>query len=375
MSAIRHPLRLGAAALVAAAAACSNASTAPKQITDPASVVQQVQGMDSTFASAAYDSYLGVSLALSSGNAALASPFSRTAAILTATAPATQGAPAAAARAAAVRQVVPALVSTGTAAIIPDSIKGTTFTWDSASASYVPSALTGADTAGVRFILYAVDPLTKAISYPLTPVGWLDLIDKSDSSTARLQITVADSNRIYLSDLVSGSGSQLAFTLSATGYVQNEFRRVDFTVTFHGALTSFTLHEALDDNTNDVHLTYDYSFSVSINGADTSATVSATFTFSQGQESVQLVGSGTASTVTGLHFTLSVGAGGGVFAKITVANDTVTITDQNGNPLDPNQIAAVAKLYGAAFAALDRLNGFVLPFIILAKIGTSFTLG
>ena len=43
---------------------------------------------------------------------------------------------------------------------IPSAVLGTTFVWDLDSGTYVASDLSGAPAQGVRFILYAINPVT-----------------------------------------------------------------------------------------------------------------------------------------------------------------------------------------------------------------------
>ena len=46
------------------------------------------------------------------------------------------------------------------AAAVPASYLGATFVWDETTHGYVQSDLAGAPSTGVRFLLYAVDPVT-----------------------------------------------------------------------------------------------------------------------------------------------------------------------------------------------------------------------
>jgi hypothetical protein len=68
------------------------------------------------------------------------------------------------------------VVSDGTTdASIPAEALGRTFVYDTALARYVVSDLLGAPINGVRFVLYAVDPVTERVILPLVRTGFADI--------------------------------------------------------------------------------------------------------------------------------------------------------------------------------------------------------
>jgi hypothetical protein len=81
-------------------------------------------------------------------------------------------------------------VSQGTmAASIPAEALGKTFVYDSTLARYVVSDIMGAPFNGVRFLLYAVDPVTSQLVYPLVQTGYADITRtlSGDVATARVE--------------------------------------------------------------------------------------------------------------------------------------------------------------------------------------------
>lgn len=353
---------LSAAILLAAFAACKKDATGPASITDPGTVTANLNGVDSTFSTPPFQSFLGF-WGLSSGGGGPTAPFAGIRQLVRATAPRAPNRQDAAARALAMRTLGPMILQ-GTQAIFPDSLKGKTFIYDSASAQYVISDSTGAPATGVRFILYAVDPGGNIV-FPLTPVGHLDLIDESTVDAVVLEVIVAGPTMTYVDYTTSGSGTRSAFTLTTAGYIQSSVRRLDFSVSYALAAGSFTIAEHFDDTADDVHLLFNFGI---VATSDTSANVSATFTFSHAGQSIALTGAGTLTTNTSaLQATVKVN--GAVFALITSVNDTTTITDKNGNPLSVADRLALARMFDILGHALDWLNDLVAPFVNLTPIG------
>lgn len=363
-----RPRLLSAAILLLTAAACKNDSTSPGSTTlsNPATVTASLNGVDSTFATAQFQSFLGF-WGNSTGGGPTA-PFAGIRSLIRATVPQLGNRRDAAGRSLAMKALAPRILQ-GTQAIIADSLKGKTFIYDSASAQYVVSADTGAPAAGIRFILYAVD-LNGDITFPLTPVGHLDLIDKSTVSTTSLEVVVANATMTFVDYTVTGSGNTTAFTITTAGYLRSSVRELDFSISYTLAVGTFTIHEQFDDATDDVHLLFQFGI---IATSDTSANVSATFTFSHGGQSIALTGGGTLTTNTS-NIQATVKVNGGVFATITSVNDSTTINDKNGNPLSIADRIALARCFDILGHALDWLNDLVTPFIELANIGVILNL-
>src|SRR6185437_6383624 len=60
---------------------------------------------------------------------------------------------------------------------IPEQYLGTTFVWDAGTSGYVAFNLTSAPSDGVRFLLYAVDPVLLQPVEPLVETGYVDITD------------------------------------------------------------------------------------------------------------------------------------------------------------------------------------------------------
>jgi hypothetical protein len=118
------------------------------------------------------------------------------------------------------------LSPSNTLGLIPQELKGKTFEWDTLPGHerhYVVTDRPGAPADGVRFILYAVNPLTHRPAEPLVEVGYVDLHDLSVDNTRSLRIVVAgvDGTPVYVDYTVAGTITPGQFTASANGFISN----------------------------------------------------------------------------------------------------------------------------------------------------------
>lgn len=248
-------IRLSPCAALVLAAACNGDTTGPATLSDPQATIAAVAALDSAFHSNALASFGALSGAL--GSTAATAALSRAGTIVRATLP-RPTTPGVAAEAAAVRQLsgLRALNLSPTSPqgpVINDTLYGSVFTYDTSWQAYVRSAPTGGPTNGIRFILYAVNPLTGALAIPLTPVGQTDLLDESVGATAKLHIIVTGNG---------GTPSYLDYTAALT------FSQTTLVATLNGTLTN-----ALAGGANKT-----LSFSVNANFTITTITVAGTYT-------------------------------------------------------------------------------------------------
>lgn len=359
-----------AAGLLLAVAACSKDATGPTTISNPASAMASLNGVDSTFATPAFQSFLAVT---GTFNGSPAAPFGHVRDLLRATAPripGRSGAPDGAALGAALRTLAGVMASVE--AILPDSLLGKTFVWDTIQAKYVVSADTGAPSNGIRFLLYEVDS-TGNIGTPLRQVGRLDLIDKSTAGTQSLEVVVASNTFTYVDYTVSGSGTRSAFTLTAAGFIRNPRRELDFSITYSLSGNAYAIHEQFDDTADQLHLTFSFGITVT---SDTSTAVTLGFTYQVGSQSIEISGGGAINALTqSLAGTVKVN--GNTFALITavgIRGTPATVTDAHGNPLSVEDRLLLLRMFDIVGHALAWLNYFVQPFVNLTVIGVLLSL-
>lgn len=242
--------------------------------------------------------------------------------------------------------------------IIPDSLYGSIFTWDSGAARYARTAATGGPASGIRFILYAVSPTTGAVSFPLTPLGQTDLLDEGVGQAEHLHIIVAGAggtpaNVDYTVSLSAGGGSASA---GLVGSLSNGLSgAANRTLTFNVGAT-------LTGATETVHATYtlnDPSLQVFLDASDVKLqqltdSVTLDFGFLRAAEVVSLSGlfvttGGVLDTVTA-----AIGVNGSGYASVLGNAAGVTFYDHYGVPIhDTDVLVALADLRAAAIAVLD----------------------
>jgi hypothetical protein len=158
--------------------------------------------------------------------------------------------------------------------IFPSNLLGVTFVWN--GTSYVPDdALTGAPENGVRFLVYAINPVTRLPVEPLVEVGFLDLTDDSSPSSTRLGILLVDTTGAEDVDLVdyfidiSFTSTETATTivLAALGFVSDGVETLEFDLD-----QTFSFEEAGGGS-----LGVDYDFSAQNLGVTLSFDAFATF--------------------------------------------------------------------------------------------------
>ena len=129
------------------------------------------------------------------------------------------------------------------AAAVPAEYLGVTFVYDVGSHTYVQSDLTGAPSNGVRFLLYAVNPVTGAIVEPLNQIGYADIVTIETSTSASVQVQLVSGGVTYLDYTVAVGGTTSSVTLSISGYATNGTDRVNFDLDHHlsGTEQAFTI--------------------------------------------------------------------------------------------------------------------------------------
>ena len=359
-----------AAAAAVAAAACSE-GTAP-QLSNPQQLNSDIQTVAAVFEAPVFQSFGAVGTAPGSPAAAPTVPG---AALFRATIPAAPPGPGQAyaatpQRLQALRAAAAGMSPTNTAGVIPSQYLGKTYVWDVTTHAYVVGPDAGPSN-GVRIILYQVDANGNVIE-PTVAVGFVDLLDLSDANTNKLQVIVksgtpASPGTTYADYTVSatvtknGAGVVSEFTATASGFVSDGTRRLDFTAQFHAtnldtdnpdaqidvtwALNtppvSVGLHETIS-TPDATHLTLTINLSVARGGGDT-VVLDGTITVDA---------SGATTSVTA---DLTITVNGQVFAIISGTDAGITIRHPDGSALSQTELQALASL----FQLPDHLEGVI----------------
>ena len=342
------------AALSLALTACGGSD--PDAPFNPAGTSEDVQALNATFASPAFASFASFSpyFDLALGPAPLVSTSAQAFNFRRATNAGELRAAAArnAKRVAALTPKANASFSAASAAI-PAEVAGKTFEFS--GESYVPGDRTGAPANGVRFLLYAVNPITFAPMMPLQEVGYVQLTDLSGSTTQAARVVVVSEGTTYIDYTVTATATVTGGRVTVAGYVRDGINRANLnlrsTVT---EATGLTLVYTLDVPQRDVSI----DLTMTMTGLD-----AQTFTLD-----IDLGMSGPNGTVsmsgqmTETGGTLDVRVNGDLFATITSTGAAEpVITGADGLPLTDADVTALENIFGITDSAFTSFDEMLIP--------------
>lgn len=239
-------------------------------------------------------------------------------------------------------------------AAIPAEVLGKTFVWDVDNDVYVASDLAGAPAKGVRFLLYAVNPVTGHPVEPVDELGYVDVTDVSSGTTKGTRILVYADGVSYFDYIVRGTGTSTSGALTVAGFASNGVDRVNF-----------ALQNTIAQSTNGVVLTLDYALSIPSRGLDMSYTatfgnitpeqVAVTLDFSVSGRNGDVRLSGTYGASGG---SFSVRVNGVVFATVTIGDGDPVITSATGTALTPQEeesLQTILDFYDGSLSVFDDL--------------------
>ena len=348
-----------------AAAACSDTTGPQAHLSDPAGLSSDLQTVSAVLLSPTFQSFSALSDTATGSPVAApsrvgmllrAAPFSppRASSALQANA---------AARMQALRRGAATFSGGINASVVPPALLGTTWVWNTTTHKYEQDgAFTpAAPTDRVRIMLYAVDPITgNIVEAPLTPTGFVDLVDESTTSPAvdRLHVIVsggtpASPGTEYANYTVSGQvtgNPATAFTATATGFVSDGTH----TLTFRATLAATQLNT--DNPDFQIDVTWDLSNPVihvelhethELSDADHATFTLTEFSITSGVESVSM--SGTVITVLstgGGAVNLTIDVNGVPWARVYTNASGVWLRHADGSVLSPAEGQAFRDLYG-----------------------------
>lgn len=120
--------------------------------------------------------------------------------------------------------------------VIPDSVRGTTYVFDPAKHCYVADpSRTGAPENGVRYILYAVNPLSHE-PVVSAEIGYADLTDEGDDTpnTAALRLVAVSDGVTFVDYRVSLAGTAGSGDIAVEGAFFDLHKHLTFDITVHG---------------------------------------------------------------------------------------------------------------------------------------------
>jgi hypothetical protein len=243
---------------------------------------------------------------------------------------------------------------------IPTAVAGKTFVYDVSTSTYVASDLSGAPANGVRFLLYAVDPVTYLPADPLDQTGYVDITDLSSGTTQAARIQVVSGSTTYIDYTVSYSSGATSGRVSVLGYVTDGI----------GHSANINLRSTI---TVSAGLTLTYSLTMPDREVAINLTVSVSdVTLPDSPINVNLTMRGPNGTVTmtgqfaETSGTINVRINGDAFATITTDGTTTTIVRTDGTPMSDEDYVAlngVFQVQSNAFTSFDQM---------LAPVGAFF---
>ena len=371
----------GALALAVVSAACSDNAVAPKSPADPQATAAELAALGSVFNAAPLQSLSSVS-----GSITPSAPAVSALALAASANPlhhSTRLEPYArridAARVFSTL-LKPEMSVNAAAALFPPALVGKTFEWNFSWQQYDTTARAGAPSNGVRFILYAVDPLTNMPAGPApgTEVGYIDLKDEGTASQPKVHLIVAGVGGApvyvdYTVTVTSQSASQVK--INTAGYITNgadspDSLRFSGAITVSGSTSSVSVTEdvSFDVNSHEVHVRNWQRVTLTQSGQGFAISLRLSFRFEHAGEVVTLDGNLDADQATGdVSGTVTSKVDGGLYAtcSITGTSNTYTLTCQGADAdgLNADDNAALDALGEAAGNVSTMFEGILGPAI------------
>ena len=255
-------------------------------------------------------------------------------------------------------------MSASSTAIPPEAL-GKTFTYDTVEDRYVASDRTGAPGNGVRFVLYAVNPITGQIAEPLNEIGYADVVVDEGSTSISAGVEVVSGGVTYLDYEVEVSGSGSGGRILVDGFITNGIDRADFrldnTVVFSGDMSGqFALDYSIEVPSRD--LSFEFDMTIEGDGLTGEGTITLGLELSGPNGRVDLAG--TYSTTA--PSTLDVDVNGDDFATINITAESTTetsieIVGANGNALTEAEREALANIFDAFEDGFDVFEDLLRP--------------
>jgi hypothetical protein len=240
---------------------------------------------------------------------------------------------------------------------IPAEVAGKTFVWDESTDTYVVSDVSGAPSNGVRFLLYAVDPVLFRPVEPVVETGYVDVIDQSTAALGDVRIKVVENNVTYLDYQVVASATASSGLVTIAGYAFNGTTRANFTlkntVTENSGGIVLVLEYGLDVPSRDLSIDWTATFA-NISATDVAVTLDLAVSGPNGD--VRVVGT---SGADGGTFTVKVN--GDTFATITLTGNTLAVVGATGDPLTPDEEQALETVFESYEGSLNAFSDLLMP--------------
>jgi hypothetical protein len=253
--------------------------------------------------------------------------------------------------------------------VFPPELLGLTFEWNSVEGQYLPTERTGAPVNGMRFILYAIDPLTRVPVEPLVETGFLDLTDEGVGDAMRVGLYAESGGTalvdyfIQLTYALVGQ-SDISVTASAEGFISDGTDQLDFALSQGATLLGSTETIEMDlvyslslagqnvSVTLEMHGEFDFSGETPLDAAMVDLRVQNGTEFVDFEMSL-----GTDNTLTGV-----IQYNGVTVVNITGTEADPVFTRADGEALTLEEVAALVDLFDMIEDVLDLVEDVFEPF-------------
>lgn len=353
-----------------AATACGKDSPTPTDFNNPAAVSANLSSVDSAFDSDVFRSFSGVTFMLDAATAPAIRPAATLLSTLRPQLVRTGGQAflPGLLQARRLQAMVPNLsVSAAQGRIIPDSMYGRVFEYDTALNQYSYQGTTVAGLNGVRFVLYATG-LDGAVVEPVSAIGTLDIVDQSTPTKLQMNILVQGpgGTTTYLDYTASlQPNGMTSATATASGTISNGLggganKTLSFDETFTVNASGASAHASFVLNNPAISLQLNES--VSFN--DPNIVINADFRLTQNGETIRTVGRITLNTTdNSVTVTVTVSVDGHPVASISGDPTTpgTQWVDAGGQPLTADDLAALDHLFDALEHFQEAVTGLFAP--------------
>jgi len=209
---------------------------------------------------------------------------------------------------------------------------------------------TGAPANGVRFILYAVDPVIKKVVTPLQEIGYLDVTDKSTPAAATVGIKAVVNGTTLLEYDASAVVTTTSITFSAKGYVTDGTTRLDFDL-------SQTLSQGAASIDYQVSVAgKDRSIRFVASGSREEPMGTVTLTIKDRGHTTELKGTGNDDAISG-----TISYDGKVVINISGTPDHPVFTPADGATVTEEQLRSLKRLFNFVEELFDHFDHLLKP--------------
>ena len=243
-------------------------------------------------------------------------------------------------------------------AVLPAEALGKTFEYNPTSGQYEATTRTGAPANGVRFIVYAINPITEVPVEPLSEAGYADVLDESTATTNALRLQLVSGGTTYLDYGVTGAATTSGGNVVVNGFATDGTTRVNFNLDntiSEAANGTIGFDYRLDVPARDLALVYLITVS-QLSTPSALADIDVTVSGPHGDVGI------TGDIVEGAGV-LTASVNGAAFAVVTLgSNSEVTsITKPDGSALTLPDYGCLAAIWGVVLKGLDVFEDLLDP--------------